>query len=224
MQFENNDGECLLMLSPNNIFKIKKNLGFVMFVLFMIGAVHYQALAQDAASPQASLESFIETIRSMEFPIKDEASHARLVKKADSFLDLDSVGQKAIAEHWASLTDEQRKKFLQLFWNLIEKTAYPRSHDFMGKLNITYPETNVDATGTTVKSIVHQSEDGVDAEVIYHLTNKSGTWVVDDVILDDVSIVEDLKYQFNKIIKESSFDGLLSKMTERLAQADKSNS
>ena len=175
----------------------------------------------ESLTPEATIESFLGAIRDMEFPVKDAANHSELVKKAGHFVNLGSVGQRAVAAHWDLATKNQQLKFLDLFSKLIEKTAYPRSHDFLGDLKIVYSAPVADATGTVVKSVVHDPNQGLDTEVIYHLTQKEGQWIVDDVILDEVSIVEDLKYQFDKLIKDSSFDGLLVKMQERLDQADK---
>lgn len=172
------------------------------------------------ASAQNNLEAFIETLKKMEFPVKDVANQAHLVSEAGRFLDLDAVGKKAVADHWAEANEEQRTSFLDLFSKLIEKTAYPRSHDFLSNVKITYPETSTDAAGTVIKSVVHDPNEGLDTEVIYHLSLKEGEWIIVDVILDDVSIVEDLKYQFDKIVKDSSFDGLLVKLKERLEQPD----
>ncbi len=175
----------------------------------------------EGVTPQTSVESFLDAIRAMEFPVKDVAHQAELVKTASRFVDLGLVGQRAVAAHWDLASKDQQLKFLDLFSKLIEKTAYPRSHDFLGNLKIIYSEPVADATGTTVKSVVQDPSQGLDTEVIYHLIQKEGQWIVDDVILDEVSIVEDLKYQFDKLIKDSSFDGLLVKMQERLDQADK---
>ena len=172
-------------------------------------------------TPQAPVEGFLDTIRSMVFPVADAAHQADLVKKAGSFVDLNAVGQRAVAEHWAQATEEQQKKFLELFSKLIEKTAYPRSHDFLGNLKIAYSAAEADATGTAIKSVVHDPSQGLDTAVVYHLVQKDGQWIVDDVVLDDVSIVEDLKYQFDKLVKDSNFAGLLAKMQERLDQVDK---
>ncbi len=197
--------------------KLKFTIIFVVGLFFFVPS----QLFSQSLTPQATVESFLDTIRTMEFPVKDTARQADLVKKAGGFLSLDSVGQRAVAEHWGQATEDQRKKFLELFSKLIEKTAYPRSHDFLGSLKITYSEATADAAGMSIQSVVHDPNQGLDTIVIYHLAQKDGQWIVDDVILDDVSIVEDLKYQFDKLIKDSAFDGLLVKMQEKLDQADK---
>jgi phospholipid transport system substrate-binding protein len=48
--------------------------------------------------------------------------------------------------------------------------------------------------------------------VDYHLAHKSGRWLIRDVDIDGVSIVENYRDTFRNVIVSSSFDGLLKKM------------
>ena len=159
----------------------------------------------------------------MEFPVKDTARQDQLNSKADGYLDLEAMGQRALAQHWVEVTPEEQKTFFDLMWKLIENIAYPKSNKFIGEYEISYPETHPSGNGFEVQSIVRQQAEGLDAKVVYHLYQKDNQWKIDDVVLDDVSIAEDLKYQFEKIIAQSKFSGLLDKMREKLAQAEKEN-
>jgi len=177
----------------------------------------------EAAAPQNSLESFIETLRTMDFSREAKVMQSGLAEKANGFLDLESLGKRALSDHWAKAAPEQQTQFLTLLWKLIEKKAYKQSHDFLANLTITYPEATRDETGFKIKSIVRQEVEGIDTEVLYHLTQIDGQWKIDDVILDGVSIVEDLKYQFDKIIAKSQFSGLLETMQKRLEDTEIQN-
>ncbi|PIQ87148.1 MAG: hypothetical protein COV74_02000 [Candidatus Omnitrophica bacterium CG11_big_fil_rev_8_21_14_0_20_45_26] len=192
---------------------------FCVSMLFAPAAI----ISAEVDSPKAVVETFLETLRAMEFPVSNSARHAQLVKKANAFLDLDAMGQKALRDHWEQASVEDRRDFLALLWQQIENRAYRKSHDFLGNLKVTYPESHEDSTGFVIKTVVRQEEKVLDAEVIYHLRQKEEGWKIDDVILDDVSLIEDLKYQFDKIIRDSSFSGLLKRMQERLDTAEKEN-
>lgn len=181
------------------------------------------SLAAETQPAQQVIETFVANIKSMEFPPKDAAKQAELVQRTNQLIDLETMGRKALGEHWEQAGLEERKKFTGLLWKLIENVAYPNSVKFMGAYEITYPEVKADASGFLVHSVVKQEEQALDASVIYHVSEKGGQFKVDDVILDDVSIIEDLKYQFDKLIAKSGFTGLLDKMKERLVQAEKAN-
>lgn len=180
-------------------------------------------LRAEEAAPQQSVETFLKTIRSLEFPLKDQARHQQLVNEANSFLDLDAMGQKSLGTHWQEAQPEEQKEFLDLLWKLIEFVAYPRSVKFIGDYEITYPKVEPAGNGFQVHSMIKQQAEGLEAAVEYHVSPKEGQWKIDDIILDDVSITEDLGGQFDRLIKDSKFSGLLAKMRERLDQAKKEN-
>ncbi len=193
----------------------------------LLGLAVWGSFATDlyAAAPPAQqvIENFLSTIRSMEFPVKNQAQHDALTQKANAALDLESMGNKALGDHLKEATADQQKTFLELLWKLIEYVAYPKSSRFMGHYQITYPEVKTVTDGVEVHSVIKQEEQALDAKVIYHVIQQEGAWKINDIILDDVSIIEDLHFQFDSIVKESQFSGLLQKMRERLEQAVKEN-
>ena len=52
----------------------------------------------------------------------------------------------------------------------------------------------------------------------YKLVRKSNRWVVYDVITDDLSLLENYRAEFNKVIAKESFDALLARMKKKLAE------
>ena len=173
-------------------------------------------LGAEILKPEAALQTFLETVRSMEFPVTDHLAHERLIRKANAYLDLETMGKDALGGHWAQATNEERNTFLDLMWQQIELVAYPQSREFLGDYEITYPEVRHLGNGFEIQSVVKQQEAALDASVVYHLYEQDAQWKIDDIVLDDVSIIEDLSYQFEKIINDSSFGGLLERMREKL--------
>ena len=52
----------------------------------------------------------------------------------------------------------------------------------------------------------------------YKMIRKGNRWVVYDVITDDLSLLENYRAEFNKVITRESFDALLGKMKKKLAE------
>jgi len=175
------------------------------------------------SAPQAGLEGFIEAVRAMEFPVKDADKHAESVGKANGFIDLDSVGKKAMAVHWDKMTEAERQDFTNLFSKLIEAVAYRSSSSFFINAEVAYDTPVENESGASINARIRQKGEELDAEVLFHLSEIDGAWKIDDVVLDGVSIVEDLKYQFDKIIETSSYPGLIQAMQERLAKETVAN-
>ena len=201
----------------------RHSLGPILFFgIILLFSCPCTGRAEGEAAKEA-LKLFLGTIRSIEFPVRDSAHHENLVRQAHRYLDLESMVKVSLISHWDGINIEDRAAFLDLMWKLVEKVAYARSRSFLGEVEITYPELKEIDRGWSVKSIVAGKEEGLDAEVTYYLYDQEGRWKIYDVILDDVSMTEDLRYQFDKIIGESSFSGLLDRMQDRLEKADKKN-
>jgi phospholipid transport system substrate-binding protein len=54
----------------------------------------------------------------------------------------------------------------------------------------------------------------------YRLLVKDGRWSAYDIIIDGVSLVSNYRSQFQKIIRESSFEELVNKLRERSVSSD----
>ncbi len=205
------------------MLKLSKGICFFSFFFLMLSFSKVPVLCAEEGGAQQGVASFLTALRSMQFPIENQARHAKLAAEANAFLDLEAMGKKSLAAHWQGASPEEQKFFMELLWKLIEFIAYPRSSKFMGDYEITYPKTESAGAGFNVYSVIKQQAEGLDVSVVYHVYERSGQWKIDDIVLDDVSITEDLGGQFDKIIKDSQFTGLLDKMRERLASAKKEN-
>lgn len=194
----------------------------ILLAFSLMFAAAFPCLAGET-TPQEGVQAFVQAIRAMRFPAQDPAAQKAFVAKANAYLDLETLSRKALVQHWDSTSEADRQAFVQLLGALIEAVAYPQSSEFMGKYEISYPKVFPAGDGFEVQSIIKQAAEGLEAEVLYHVYAHEGSWKINDVILDGVSITEDLQYQFDKIIAESQFAGLLETMQKRLAKAQTEN-
>ncbi len=173
------------------------------------------------SSPADAPRSFLEEVKSMEFPVRDPGAHQVKVSRAGSFLDLEVMGQKGLGSHWDTASEEDRKAFMDLLWKLIESIAYRRTRNFMEGKTVKYLDPKPLEKGFEVESFVSGGEAELDVPVVYHVAETGAQWKIYDIFLDGISMTEDLSYQFDKLIRDSGFPGLLERMRERLAQAQK---
>jgi len=55
----------------------------------------------------------------------------------------------------------------------------------------------------------------VDTSLDFRLGSKSGDWRIYDVVIDDASMVRNYQAQFNRIIRDDSYGGLVKKLKQR---------
>lgn len=153
--------------------------------------------------------------------LKKKAKPAVVTAAVRNFLDLDLLGQLALKDHWAKLTDAQKTEYLTLLRRLIE-ASYLQGVKQNLQFAVTYDGETANADGTiAVATTVNTTRKGRPAAVPigYVLSNVSGTYKAFDVVTDGVGLVENYRAQFNKIIAKEGFDGLVKRMKKKLETA-----
>jgi phospholipid transport system substrate-binding protein len=157
-------------------------------------------------------------------PARAAERHRVVRSLAEDALDFRESSKRALASHWDARTDAERDRFVRLFSDLIDQAYLIRlSRD--GEKLVLESET-IDGTEATVKGRA-LSKDGSATPVTFSLhQGADGRWRVHDVSFEGMSLVGNYRAQFNKIIRTSSFDELMTKLeakTHADAQASTGN-
>jgi phospholipid transport system substrate-binding protein len=148
-----------------------------------------------------------------------EAKNADIRKIVGSFLDFDELARRALVKHWDGLSARQRADFVKTLRELVERNYVKQLY---GQPDYDLRLEREEKTGNeaTVWGTLHASNKGkkVTMALEYKLIRKGDRWVVYDVITDELSLLENYRAEFNKVIAKESFDALLSKMKKRLSQ------
>jgi phospholipid transport system substrate-binding protein len=138
---------------------------------------------------------------------------------AATLLDYDELARRALAAHWDKLTPAQQKEFVATFKQLIER-SYVKQLKSNVDYQVQYKGESVEGDQATVTTIVKVKTSGknTDAEIVYKMRKAADGWRVWDVITDEVSLVRNYRTQFNKIITEQSYDALIKKMKNKVAE------
>jgi phospholipid transport system substrate-binding protein len=59
------------------------------------------------------------------------------------------------------------------------------------------------------------TKQGTDVPVDYRMLKKSDRWFVYDVVIEGVSLINNYRNQFNKIIQTSSYEALVDRMKNK---------
>jgi phospholipid transport system substrate-binding protein len=135
----------------------------------------------------------------------------RLIRKLilDSFI-FSEMARDALKENWDRLAPNQRSEFQRLFSDLFQDSYTRMVLNFLQQESIDYKGETAESPGMLVKTVILRANEHIPVD--YHLVAKSGRWLIRDVDIDGVSIVENYRNTFRQVIRTSSFDGLLNKM------------
>jgi phospholipid transport system substrate-binding protein len=183
-------------------------------------------------APSATVVNLLDTVKGIKKPEPDnnifltpdeEKRNVELGRKANSFLDLQYIGAYALSNYWTARSASDRKAFVTLFGELLQKIAFTNTSKFLGDLEVKVGKEKVLKDKAMVyTSIDHEKEGRVDIDFKLHQAD-NGAWVVEDVLLDGVSLVRNLRTQCLKIIRENSFEELMGRMRKRIVELDSSD-
>jgi len=144
----------------------------------------------------------------------------KLKKVVDGFLDFDALAQKSLGKHWKDRTDEEKAEFKRIFRELIQKNYLKQIHE-KADYDVVYDDEEIEEDKATVNTTVKaKNKKGEEAEtsLVYKLKKKKGKWLVVDIITDEVSLVQNYKSQFAKIIKKDGYTVLVEKIQKKIEE------
>lgn len=145
---------------------------------------------------------------------KAEERRQAIRKAVYELFDWEEMARRSLARHWRERTDEEKKEFVVLYGELLERTYLDRVEGYSGE-EVIYMEERVDGKYALVKAkIVTKTKQEV--AVDYKLKTKSKQWLVYDVSVEGVSLVNNYRTQFNQILMKSTYETLVERLKEKI--------
>jgi phospholipid transport system substrate-binding protein len=149
-------------------------------------------------------------------PAQEEKKKSLIMKAVNERFDWPEMSRRCLGPHWRKLNEDQRKNFVALFSQLLERTYLDRVESYSGE-KVTYTGEKVDGDYATVESTV-LTRKNVDTPVVYKLKKDGDSWLVYDISIEGVSLVYNYRTQFNSILSKSSYEELVAKLKEKVAE------
>jgi phospholipid transport system substrate-binding protein len=146
-----------------------------------------------------------------------DAQAASVQTVVDGMLDFEEIAKRTLLQHWDALSADQRHDFLESLQKLLERRPLDRGLRIDLDSVVTYQAESVVDDQASVTSLVTSYATGRPSRraVEYKLCFRNGRWRIYDVIVEGVSLVQDYRDQFSKIIAQDSFEGLLRRMHKK---------
>jgi phospholipid transport system substrate-binding protein len=139
----------------------------------------------------------------------------RLRQVSDQVFDWQEMARRALAVHWRERTPQQQQEFVGLFRDLVERTYMNRLETAtQEKQDIQYLGEQSDGSRAVVKTVA-VTKRNQQVPIEYRLHKTTGGWRIYDVLVEGISLVNNYRSQFNRIITSSSYNELVQKMKSR---------
>jgi len=124
--------------------------------------------------------------------------------------DFAEMAKRSLGPQWSRRSPQEQQEFVRLFTEVLEHSYVDKIESYGGE-KITYTRENLDKDHAEVFTKV-VTKKGEEFSVNYILRSVGGEWKVYDVVIENISLVNNYRSQFNRILAKASFDELLRKL------------
>ena len=132
--------------------------------------------------------------------------------------DFQEMARRSLGRHWRSLTPGQKKDFTAIFTTFLEGSYADKINLYNGQ-KVVFIGEKVDGGYAQVRSTII-GRNGEEYSVKYNLLQKGGSWKIYDLVAENISLVNNYRSQFNRVIVKSSYDELLRRLEEKTPTAN----
>ena len=162
---------------------------------------------------RGQLERVVKTVQDPELKKGGRAAERRAVRKiAEEIFDFDDTARRTLARHWTQRSPAERTEFVAVFADVFEH-AYLSKVELLQGDRVAYLDESIEGGVATVRTRL-TTRQGSQLNVDYrmHQRGTSGRWLVNDVLIEGVSLVDNYRNQFNSVIQRSSYQELLRRL------------
>jgi phospholipid transport system substrate-binding protein len=129
--------------------------------------------------------------------------------------DFTEMAQRSLGSEWRRRSPEEQKEFVKLFTDLLERAYLDKIESYSGE-NFQYLKEREDDNNYAQVDTKIVDNKGQEFSINYRLYNMKGDWKVYDVVIENVSIVNNYRAQFTRVLTTSSYEELVNRMKGKL--------
>lgn len=172
-----------------------------------------------AATPTETVKTTVDKViqvlndQSLKGPAKDKERRAKIRAAVLNVFDFKEMAKRSLGQYWKDRTESEKTKFVELFSDLLERSYINRIEGYSGEKIVYENETLEDDYAVVKTRFITKRREEI--PVNYKLLKGNGNWGVYDLVIENVSLVNNYRTQFNKIIRTSSYQELVRKMQSK---------
>ncbi len=168
--------------------------------------------AEPIESIRSTTDQVIDVLKDPDLKSKPEIRDKRIWSIVSERFDFEEMARRSLALHWRDRSVEERKEFVELFGHLLQK-SYSGKLDQYTDEKVEYLGQEVEGPRAEVRSKILSK--GMEISIDYRLMEKSSSWMVYDVVIEGVSLVNNYRNQFNRIVVSSGYKELVKRLREK---------
>ena len=145
-------------------------------------------------------------------PSRADERRKLLEKTVGARFDYQEMSRRSLGAPWNQLADKDKHEFVDLFRTLLTNTYADRVESYSGE-GVQYLNERTEKDYAEVRTKIQSGKTEIPMD--YRLINKNSDWRVYDVVVDGVSLVNNYRGQFSKILRTSSYPELVDQLRKK---------
>jgi phospholipid transport system substrate-binding protein len=185
-------------------------IGLSVLLVFLIA----QPAAAGAPTDQTrtTVDKVLEILNNAELRAEGKKTERREQLRAviSARFDFAEMARRSLAAHWSRRSARERQQFMKVFADLLENSYLEKLESYNGEKIAYLRETQDNDRAEVFTKVV--TKKGEEFSVNYALHPINGEWKVYDVVIENISLVNNYRSQFNRVLAKDSFDELLRRL------------
>jgi phospholipid transport system substrate-binding protein len=151
-------------------------------------------------------------------PSNEKKRKAEIRKVVSERFDFEEMAKRSLGIYWRQRTPAERKEFVQLYTDLLERTYIRRIEAYTDE-KIAYTGEKISDGYAAVDTKVITTKN-TEIPIQYRMLNENGQWMVYDVSIEGVSLINNYRNQFSSVIHQKSYEELVKKLKRKEGQPE----
>ncbi len=197
---------------PKNNPSLKTLGGFLFALLFLSGSAHAGVPTDQI---KATVDKAVAVLKDPRLRPAAKVKERRDQLKQILFarFDFTEMAKRALGSNWRRRTPQEQEEFVRLFTDILE-AAYADIIESYSDEKIVYVNERIDGGFADVGSKL-LTQKGEEYSIHYKAHMVGNEWKVYDVVAENISLVNNYRSQFNRVIANSSYEELVRRLQDK---------
>ncbi len=191
-----------------------------LFVGLSIMMLFFLAAAANAGAPLDQVKANADKVLDILRDPKLKAASAKEIKKDKlraiyvNMFDEVELSRRSLGMNWNKLNSAQRQEFVKLFEQVLEKAYADKILAYTNEKIEFTKESMISTNLAEVRTKVITASKEI--PITYRVISKDGAWKVYDVVIENVSLVQNYRTQFSDILVKNTPEQLLEILRKKV--------
>ena len=135
-------------------------------------------------------------------------------RTAGDMFDFVEIARRSLGRHWEARTPAEREEFVEALRELLERLYISKVELYNGEQVVVRSEA-IEGDSAIVKTHVVTRQGADVIPVDYRMVRRGDHWRACDVLIAGVSLVDNYRAQFDKVIQRTSYQQLVKQVREK---------